>query len=93
MIFGYCSNCKKKTGHKRALGLGTLFAVFLTGALWLLVIPLYPKRCIACGHGNEIIFEDGGEAMVEARTWTCPECGTKNSPSSAVCVCGYESED
>lgn len=44
-----CPNCGKKTGHKAALGWGTFFAVILTGGLWLLAIPFYPKRCIVCG--------------------------------------------
>lgn len=45
----HCPNCNKVTGHKRALGIGTLFIVFLTAGFWLLFIPLYPKRCIICG--------------------------------------------
>jgi len=47
MIF--CPNCNKLTGYKRALGFGTFFAVVVTAGFWLLAIPLYPKRCIACG--------------------------------------------
>ena len=50
MRFHHCSNCNKKTGHKRALGWGTFFAVLITAGLWLLIIPLYPKRCIICGY-------------------------------------------
>ncbi len=49
MEFCRCSNCNKETGHKRALGWGTCFAFLLTGGLWLLAIPFYPKRCIVCG--------------------------------------------
>ena len=49
MDFTYCPNCGKTTGHKRALGWGTFFAVLITGGLWLLAIPFYPKRCIICG--------------------------------------------
>ena len=45
----YCPNCAKLTGFKRALGFGTFFMVLLTCGLWLLVIPLYPPRCITCG--------------------------------------------
>lgn len=45
----YCPNCAKLTGFKRALGFGTFFMVLLTLGLWLLVIPLYPARCINCG--------------------------------------------
>jgi hypothetical protein len=49
MYMAYCPNCKKETGHKRYLGFGTLFAVILTGGLWLIAILFYPTRCIACG--------------------------------------------
>jgi len=48
----HCSNCGKTTGHKRALGFGTLFMVLLTGGLWLIAIPFYPVRCIVCGSSN-----------------------------------------
>jgi hypothetical protein len=44
----YCTNCERKTGFKRALGFGTLFAVFITFGLWILAIPFYPKRCTVC---------------------------------------------
>jgi len=44
-----CPVCGKPTGHKRALGIGTLLMAIVTGGLWLLVIPFYPKRCIVCG--------------------------------------------
>jgi TonB family protein len=47
MIF--CPNCAKRTGYKRALGVGTFFAVALTAGFWLLALPFYPKRCITCG--------------------------------------------
>ena len=47
MIF--CPNCGQLRGFKRALGFGTLFMVLITFGLWLLMIPLYPARCIACG--------------------------------------------
>lgn len=45
----YCPTCGKDTGHQRRLGFGTFFAVVLTGGLWLLALPFYPKRCIVCG--------------------------------------------
>jgi hypothetical protein len=44
-----CPNCGKLTGFKRSLGLGAFFMVLLTFGLWLLVIPIYPARCINCG--------------------------------------------
>jgi hypothetical protein len=46
----YCKNCGRETGHKRALGWGTFFAVILTFGLWFLIIPFYPLRCIICGQ-------------------------------------------
>jgi hypothetical protein len=45
----HCPNCEKRSGFKRALGFGTFFMVLITFGLWLLVIPLYPARCINCG--------------------------------------------
>jgi hypothetical protein len=50
MKMTHCDNCGKSTGHKRALGFGTLFMVLLTGGLWLIAIPFYPVRCIVCGN-------------------------------------------
>ena len=44
-----CPNCQKRTGFKRALGVGTFLMVLLTFGLWLFVIPFYPARCITCG--------------------------------------------
>jgi hypothetical protein len=45
----YCPDCGKNTGHKRALGAGTVLRTFLTGGLSLLAVPVYGKRCIICG--------------------------------------------
>jgi hypothetical protein len=44
-----CPNCQKRTGFKRAVGVGTFLMVILTCGLWLFVIPFYPARCITCG--------------------------------------------
>jgi hypothetical protein len=49
MDFKYCSNCGKKTGHKRTIGWGTQFASRFTFGVSTLAIPFYPKRCIICG--------------------------------------------
>ena len=48
----HCECCNRNTGHKRALGFGTFFAVALTFGFWLLVLPFYPRRCVACGTAN-----------------------------------------
>lgn len=52
MTFQYCENCEKKTGHKRAIGAGTLIGAFATGGLSLVATPFYPVRCIACGKSG-----------------------------------------
>jgi hypothetical protein len=52
MTFEQCDNCGKPTGHRRAFGWGTFFAVVLTAGLWLLTLPFYPSRCIVCGSGT-----------------------------------------
>jgi hypothetical protein len=45
----HCPSCERNTGFKRSLGLMTLLAVLLSFGLWLLLIPLYPARCVVCG--------------------------------------------
>jgi DNA-directed RNA polymerase subunit RPC12/RpoP len=45
----YCNNCKKTTGHKRAIGIGTALGAATTLAISLLATPFYPLRCIICG--------------------------------------------
>jgi hypothetical protein len=49
----HCDNCGKITGHRRALGMGTLFAAIITAGLWIFVTPFYPKRCIVCGQAKK----------------------------------------
>ena len=49
METAHCESCGRATGHKRALGWGTFFAVFVTLGFWLLALPFYPKRCVVCG--------------------------------------------
>lgn len=46
----YCKSCNRETGYKRAFGWGTFFAIILTGFVWILILPFYPKRCIICGN-------------------------------------------
>lgn len=50
MEYSFCPNCNRKTGHKRALGMGTLIGGALTFGASLAAIPFYPKRCIVCGR-------------------------------------------
>ncbi len=49
----HCSNCGKITGHKRVIGVGTLFAAVITAGLWIFLTPFYPKPCIVCGQPKE----------------------------------------
>jgi hypothetical protein len=49
MIAAHCPSCQRVTGHKRALGWGTFFAVVLTGGIWFLALPFYKQRCVICG--------------------------------------------
>jgi len=49
MEVAFCPNCGKTTGHKRALGAGTIIGGFVTGGVSLLGIPFYGKRCVICG--------------------------------------------
>ncbi len=44
-----CQSCARMTGFRRVLGWGTLLGIVLTGGLWFLAVPFYPKRCVACG--------------------------------------------
>ncbi|VAX34551.1 hypothetical protein MNBD_NITROSPIRAE03-1231 [hydrothermal vent metagenome] len=73
MDFTHCTNCQKKTGHKRSLGIGTLFAVLLTGGFWLLALPFYPKRCIVCGQAiRQSMQESAGgskDLAIHPRLW------------------------
>ncbi len=50
MELTFCPACEHKRGFKRDIGIGTLIAVIGTAGLWLVAIPLYPKRCIVCGY-------------------------------------------
>ena len=50
MEYLYCPNCGRKTGHKRAVGVGTFIGTVATFGLSLATIPFYPKRCIVCGR-------------------------------------------
>ena len=54
MKTSYCFTCGKETGFQRKLGFGTFFAVLITGGLWLLSLPFYPKRCNICGNDAQL---------------------------------------
>ncbi len=48
MATHYCNLCKVEVDAKRRIRAGTFIMVLLTGLLWLIVIPLYQKRCPLC---------------------------------------------
>jgi len=43
-----CVACQREVAWKRKIGVGTLLLVLMTFGFWLLLIPLYPKRCPIC---------------------------------------------
>ncbi|MCI0587023.1 MAG: hypothetical protein L0323_09310 [Planctomycetes bacterium] len=45
----HCPGCNRVTGHKRAIGVGTLLLALLTLGFSLLLVPFYPTRCAVCG--------------------------------------------
>jgi len=73
----HCPSCGRITGHKRALGWGTFFAVVLTGGFWLLALPFYPMRCIICGY-SRIDQKKAGD-------YTFLHCQRKNRQHAAFC--------
>jgi hypothetical protein len=54
----YCKNCKKTTGHKRAIGVGTILGGIVTGGVSLAAVPFYPLRCVVCGNTTGDNSED-----------------------------------
>ena len=67
MVFKYCTNCTKKTGHKRAFGAGTVIGVILTLGLWAIVMPVYPIRCMICGNESQPHEDEGSIVWPIAR--------------------------
>ena len=49
MQIAFCTNCGKRTGHKRSIGVGTALGAVVTGGASLLAVPAYGKRCVICG--------------------------------------------
>lgn len=54
MVTKYCRNCKTTRTFKRHFSIGTLILVLLTGFLWVLVMPFYPRRCATCYATEEL---------------------------------------
>lgn len=92
MDFLFCPNCNKKTGHKRALGMGTLIGGALTFGVSLATIPFYPKRCIVCGR--KTTEEDHTEtaspaeltSKLESPVVLCQMCGEPNATYDTNCI-------
>ncbi len=57
MSDSYCPSCKRETGHKRKIGIGTLILVIVTCGWWLLAILFYSKRCAVCGCQEEELID------------------------------------
>ena len=57
------------TGHKRALGTGTILRTLLTGGLSLIAVPVYGKRCIICGLTVEQASPQQGSGHVQVQGW------------------------
>ena len=57
------------TGHKRALGAGTILRTLLTGGLSLIAVPVYGKRCIICGLTVEQARPQQGSGNVPVQGW------------------------
>lgn len=89
----YCPSCRRITGHKRALGLGTLIGSVVTLGGLVNFIPFYPKRCVVCGVklGSESA-QPSFEAPPEQRK-TCPDCAEEIKLEARVCrFCGRQFE-
>ncbi len=93
MEYSYCPNCRKMTGHKRALGWGTFFGGVATVGISTLAIPFYPKRCIVCGRessGKESkpqyseFFDNTDAGLADEHTMQA--CDTKKCPICAEII-------
>ena len=70
----YCTNCNKNVGVKRHVGLGTIFGIFLTGFLWVLAIPFYPKVCQICKSEKFLTGKKENSIRRTVSIHTCPTC-------------------
>lgn len=66
---------------------------WLTGIItYLLFGPgphvITPWGWVALTYASIFLIGGGGRRMKE--TWQCPECRGFNSPTTLVCLCGYE---
>ena len=52
MATRYCVNCDRVIEAKRVIGAGTIILAVCTMGMWLILIPLYSKRCPICKGTN-----------------------------------------
>ncbi len=91
----YCPNCGKDTPHKRELGFGTFFAVLLTFGFWLLIIPLYPRRCSFCKSTPPFLSSVRPDlpppSVTSAPPRPCPFCAEPIHQAAVKCKhCGSQ---
>mgnify|MGYP001557842721 CR=1 FL=1 len=67
MKTGYCQSCEQTTGHKRAIGIGTLLGAACTGGVSLVATPFYPLRCVRCGSVKESAVHSRSIPWVEEK--------------------------
>lgn len=66
MATRYCQLCQRFVSARRKIGVGTLIACIVTFGLWILVIPLYRKRCPICFSDALIDSADDGNESPKA---------------------------
>lgn len=82
MEYSFCPNCGKDTGHKRAIGMGTLLGGACTLGMSILAVPFYPKRCIVCGRKSS---EQDEPAPPTGTLKKCPMCAEYIKNEAKIC--------
>lgn len=58
----YCALCRRPVEARRVIGVGTVALAVITGGVWLIAIPFYPKRCSICR--SAAVSLTGGDGML-----------------------------